>query len=77
MTDFSLPPLFDPLKSKRVWLNWKLEPRKGGTGYTKPPYQPNDPTQYAEPNNPAHFGTFDEHSRMLPKSAPMASAFLF
>ena len=43
---------------KPVWVGWKPKRLPSGK-YTKPPYQPNNPSEKAEPDNPATWGTFD------------------
>jgi putative DNA primase/helicase len=61
LTDEAIQRLRDVFKDyidKPQWVGWRPKRLSGGK-YTKPPYNPNDPKQLAEPNNPATWETFD------------------
>jgi hypothetical protein len=51
--------VFKDYIDKPVWVGWKPKQLPSGK-YTKPPYNPNDPSKMADPGDSATWGTFDE-----------------
>jgi putative DNA primase/helicase len=59
----NLPEALAPLKAIPHWVCWKWqwkEDKKGNGKWTKPPFQPRNPLQYAQNNNPSTWGTYEE-----------------
>jgi hypothetical protein len=59
----NLPEALAPLKALPNWVCWKWEwkiDKKGNGKWTKPPYQPRNPIQYARNNDPSTWGTYEE-----------------
>jgi hypothetical protein len=59
----NLPKALTPLKEKRNWVCWKWVWRAdnhGGGKWTKPPFRPQAPAQYAKNNDPSTWGTYPE-----------------
>ena len=59
----NLPDALAPLKALPNWVCWKWEWRvdKNGVGkWTKPPFRPRNPQQYAKNNDPATWGSYAE-----------------
>ena len=57
------PAALTPLKELPNWVCWSFEWRvdKKGVGkWTKPPYQPKHPRQFAKNNDPSTWGTYEE-----------------
>ena len=52
-----LPPALEPFATRPIWVVWKYEPLPSGKK-TKPPFRPGDPSQYADPSNPATWSDF-------------------
>src|SRR6516162_11917657 len=50
--------VFKDYIDKPVWVGWKPERLPSGK-YTKPPYNPNNPSKMADASDPATWGTFD------------------
>ena len=59
----NLPEALTPLKEIRNWVCWKWKRRadkNGGGEWTKPPFRPQAPAQYAKINDPATWGSYEE-----------------
>jgi hypothetical protein len=59
----NLPEALKPLKEIRNWVCWKWKRRadkNGGGEWTKPPFRPQAPAQYAKINDPATWGSYEE-----------------
>jgi len=56
---FAFPKALEPYRHSKCWVNWRFK-AKGNGKFTKPPYQPSDPSKYADASDPATWGTFDE-----------------
>jgi putative DNA primase/helicase len=53
-----LPAALKPLTKEKRWVVWKWVWK--GNKWTKPPFQPADPSRFAQNNNPQTWGTFKE-----------------
>ena len=59
----NLPDALAPLKALPNWVCWRFEWRvdKKGVGkWTKPPFRPKNPPQYAKNNDPTTWGTYEQ-----------------
>ena len=59
----NLPDALAPLKALPNWVCWKWEWRvdkHGGGKWTKPPFRPQAPVQYAKNNDPSTWGSYEQ-----------------
>ena len=72
----ALPKALEPYRHSKCWVNWRFK-AKGNGKFTKPPYQPSDPSKYADASDPATWGTFDEALANVERGLADGSASAF
>ena len=69
----NLPEALAPLKALPNWVCWRFTWKVDKTGkgsWTKPPYQPNNPTRHAKNNDPKTWGSYEQALTASRRASP-------